>query len=92
MDFNFRTIQGTGLECILPAAFTNSLEIIYLLCTYDPEERPSARKALHHKYFHNIRYVKIVLNFYFSNLIFNIKILMYAWAILFISKIILMKG
>ncbi|KAL4238951.1 hypothetical protein ACF0H5_003655 [Mactra antiquata] len=55
MNFNFPTKKGTGIERLLPHASTDSLDLIYKLCTYDPDERMTAKQALRHPYFKELR-------------------------------------
>ncbi|XP_059164272.1 MAPK/MAK/MRK overlapping kinase-like isoform X2 [Physella acuta] len=55
MNFNFPPKKGTGIERLLTHAAPEAIELIYLMCTYDPEERITARQALKHLYFRDIR-------------------------------------
>ncbi|XP_072031525.1 MAPK/MAK/MRK overlapping kinase-like [Amphiura filiformis] len=55
MNFNFPTKRGTGIEKLLPHASKESIELIYKLCTYDPDERISAKQALKEPYFKELR-------------------------------------
>ncbi|KAK3583310.1 hypothetical protein CHS0354_038920 [Potamilus streckersoni] len=55
MNFNFPTKKGTGIERLLPNASPDSIELIYKMCTYDPDERMTARQALKHPYFKELR-------------------------------------
>ena len=55
MNFNFPNKRGTGIEKLLPHASKESIDLIYKLCTYDPDERISAKQALRDPYFKEIR-------------------------------------
>lgn len=39
MNFNFPQKKGTGIIKLLPHASPECIELIELLCTYDPDER-----------------------------------------------------
>jgi renal tumor antigen len=55
MDFNFPPKAGTGIKSLIPHASADCLDIITQLLTYDPDKRISARKALKHPFFHELR-------------------------------------
>jgi len=55
MNFNFPTKKGTGVERLLPHGTVESIDLIYKLCTYDPDERMTAKQALKHSYFKELR-------------------------------------
>jgi len=55
MDFNFPPSKGTGLSQIFSHLTKDSLNMIESLCTYDPDERPSAKQVLRHQYFKQLR-------------------------------------
>ncbi|XP_038072169.1 MAPK/MAK/MRK overlapping kinase-like isoform X2 [Patiria miniata] len=55
MNFNFPPKKGTGIQKLLPHASQESIELIFQLCTYDPDERISAKQALKHPYFKDVR-------------------------------------
>ncbi|KAI8788044.1 MAPK/MAK/MRK overlapping kinase [Biomphalaria glabrata] len=55
MNFNFQPKKGTGIERLLTHVSPEAIELIYLMCTYDPEERITARQALKHSYFKDMR-------------------------------------
>lgn len=56
INFNFPPKKGTGIEKLVPYASQESVELIYKMCAYDPDDRISARHALKHAYFKDIRY------------------------------------
>mmetsp|Transcript_54758 Transcript_54758/g.62952 ORF Transcript_54758/g.62952 Transcript_54758/m.62952 type:complete len:432 (-) Transcript_54758:274-1569(-) len=55
MDFDFPVKQGTGITKLLPHASPEALDLMMKLLTYNPDERPSAKQALRHAYFKEIR-------------------------------------
>ncbi|WAR18521.1 MOK-like protein [Mya arenaria] len=55
MNFNFPSKKGTGVERLLPNASADALDLIYKLCTYDPDERMTAKQAIRHPYFKELR-------------------------------------
>lgn len=55
MNFNFPPKKGSGIERLLPHVSTEAVELIYQMCTYDPDERMSAKQALRHQYFKDLR-------------------------------------
>ena len=57
MNFNFPSKKGSGIERLLQHASTDALDLIYKMCTYDPDERMTAKQALRHPYFKELRYL-----------------------------------
>lgn len=55
MDFDFPPKQGTGITKLLPHASPDALDLMAKLLTYNPDERVSAKQALRHAYFKEIR-------------------------------------
>nr|CAB3265414.1 MAPK/MAK/MRK overlapping kinase-like [Phallusia mammillata] len=55
INFDFPTKKGTGIEKLLPHASQQCIELIYKMCTYDPDERITAKQALRHPYFRDLR-------------------------------------
>ncbi|CAH1792534.1 unnamed protein product [Owenia fusiformis] len=55
MNFNFPSKKGVGIEKYLPHASQSAIELIYDMCAYDPDERMSAKQALKHSYFKELR-------------------------------------
>ncbi|XP_022090583.1 MAPK/MAK/MRK overlapping kinase-like isoform X2 [Acanthaster planci] len=55
MNFNFPPKKGSGIQKLLPHASPESIELMFQLCTYDPDERISAKQALRHPYFKDLR-------------------------------------
>ncbi|XP_078490228.1 serine/threonine-protein kinase ICK isoform X2 [Ciona intestinalis] len=55
INFDFPQKKGTGIEKLLPHASQQCIELIYKMCTYDPDERITAKQALRHPYFRDIR-------------------------------------
>lgn len=54
MRFNFRAKKGIGISRYMPNFPSDSVELVKILCTYDPEQRITAHRALKHNFF-NIR-------------------------------------
>ena len=55
IDFNFPPKQGRGIEKMLPHVGRQPVELIYKMCEYDPDERITAKQALRHPYFKELR-------------------------------------
>lgn len=55
MDFDFPAKQGTGITKLLPHASPDALDLMLKLLMYNPEDRISAKQALRHAYFREIR-------------------------------------
>merc|ERR1719320_1531238 len=55
INFDFPPKKGTGIEKLIPHASQHCIELIYKMCTYDPDERITAKQALRHPYFRDFR-------------------------------------
>lgn len=55
MNFNFPQRKGSGIERLLTHVSAEAIQLIYQMCTYDPDERITARQALKHHYFKDLR-------------------------------------
>ena len=55
IDFNFPHKEGTSLHKLLPHCSSDCVELITKLLAYDPDDRLSARQAVKHPYFRDIR-------------------------------------
>lgn len=55
IDFNFPHKDGTGIAKLIPHCSSDCVNLIEKLLAYDPEERISARQALKHPYFKDLR-------------------------------------
>ena len=55
MDFNFAPKSGSGIEKLIPHCDSECVDLITKLLAYDPDDRLSARQALRHPYFREIR-------------------------------------
>ena len=55
IEFNFRNSSGSGVAALLKHASRGCIDLISRLCTYDPDDRLSAKQALRHPYFKEIR-------------------------------------
>lgn len=55
MDFDFPVRTGTGIAKLVPHVSPDALDLLQKLLTYNPDDRPSAKQALRHPYFKEIR-------------------------------------
>jgi len=55
MDFNFQPCEGTGLEKMLSHVVPECIDLLYKLLAYKPDDRVSARQALRHPHFRELR-------------------------------------
>jgi renal tumor antigen len=58
ISFNFPKKSGTGIDRLIPHASSDSIDLMYKMCTYDPDDRISAHQALKHVYFADLRRVE----------------------------------
>lgn len=56
IDFNFAKKKGAGIAPMIPHVDQHCIDLIQKLLAYDPEERMSARQALRHPYFRELRH------------------------------------
>jgi serine/threonine protein kinase len=55
IDLNFTPKEGTGIAKLLPHASSDCIDLICKLLEYNPEQRITARQALRHNYFKDLR-------------------------------------
>ncbi|XP_059815335.1 MAPK/MAK/MRK overlapping kinase-like isoform X4 [Hypanus sabinus] len=55
MSFNFPKKKGTGISCLIPHTRSETISLMHAMMEYDPEERITAKHALQHPYFHDLR-------------------------------------
>jgi renal tumor antigen len=55
MEFNFPHNAGSGISPLMKHASSGCVDLVAQLCTYDPDERLSAKQALKHPYFKDLR-------------------------------------
>ena len=58
LDFNFPYKRGTGLAKMIPFGTPECRELLLQLLIYDPDDRMSARQAIRHPFFREMRYVR----------------------------------
>lgn len=54
MEFNFPPKKGIGLEKLMPMASPDTIDFLYKLLAYDPNNRLTAEQALRHEFFSDI--------------------------------------
>ncbi len=55
MAVSFPARSGVGLAGLLPHASRDAVALIAAMCCYDPDARVSAKQALRHAYFRDLR-------------------------------------
>ncbi|XP_072126840.1 MAPK/MAK/MRK overlapping kinase-like isoform X5 [Mobula birostris] len=55
MSFNFPKKKGIGISCLIPHSCSETISLMHAMMEYDPEERITAKHALQHPYFHDLR-------------------------------------
>ncbi|XP_055497106.1 MAPK/MAK/MRK overlapping kinase-like isoform X9 [Leucoraja erinacea] len=55
MSFDFPKKKGTGISCLIPRTSAETISLMHAMMVYDPEERITAKHALQHEYFHDLR-------------------------------------
>jgi len=55
IEFEFPPKNGSGLAKLIPHASADALDLMHALLVYNPDERISAKQALRHGYFKEIR-------------------------------------
>ena len=56
IDFNFPSSEGTGIAKLIPHAPPDAVELMLKILAYNPDDRLSARQALRHAYFRELRH------------------------------------
>ncbi|XP_069772518.1 MAPK/MAK/MRK overlapping kinase-like isoform X8 [Narcine bancroftii] len=55
MSFDFPKKKGTGISRLIPQSPSETILLMHAMMEYDPEERITAKHALQHPYFHELR-------------------------------------
>ncbi|XP_043553295.1 MAPK/MAK/MRK overlapping kinase-like isoform X2 [Chiloscyllium plagiosum] len=55
MSFDFPQKKGIGISCLIPHTTSESISLMNAMMEYDPEERITAKRALQHPYFRELR-------------------------------------
>merc|ERR1712196_586012 len=55
IDFNFPHKDGTPMSKLIPHCSAECIDVIVKLLAYDPDDRLSARQAVKHPYFKDLR-------------------------------------
>ncbi|XP_038632477.1 MAPK/MAK/MRK overlapping kinase-like isoform X4 [Scyliorhinus canicula] len=58
MSFDFPQKKGTGISCLIPHPTSESISLMHAMMEYDPEERITAKRALQHPYFRELRFAE----------------------------------
>lgn len=61
MDFNFPYKYGAGIAPLLRHVSGGCVDLIAQMCTYDPDARLTAKQALRHSYFKDLRYPLVLV-------------------------------
>mmetsp|Transcript_10571 Transcript_10571/g.20355 ORF Transcript_10571/g.20355 Transcript_10571/m.20355 type:complete len:397 (-) Transcript_10571:1616-2806(-) len=62
MDFNFPPKEGTGIDKLIPHVSADARGLIALMLTYNADDRISARQAIKHAYFRELRETERPMN------------------------------
>ena len=55
MEFNFPTVEGSGIAKLIPHATPEVQDLIVKLLVYNPDKRITASQALKHPWFREIK-------------------------------------
>ncbi|XP_007886539.1 MAPK/MAK/MRK overlapping kinase isoform X3 [Callorhinchus milii] len=55
MNFDFPPKKGTGIPCLVPHISNDSISLMLAMMEYDPDKRITAKQALQHPYFRDLR-------------------------------------
>jgi len=61
MEFDFPTVEGTGITKLIPHASTDVQDLIVKLLVYNPDNRITASQALKHPWFKEIKEQEAIL-------------------------------
>ncbi|PNS97280.1 hypothetical protein POPTR_016G012801v4 [Populus trichocarpa] len=63
LNYQFPNFDGVQLSALIPSASEEAIDLISMLCSWNPCNRPTAEEALKHPFFRNDHYIPPCLHF-----------------------------
>ncbi|XP_034891078.1 cyclin-dependent kinase F-4 [Populus alba] len=63
LNYQFPSFHGVQLSVLIPSASEEAIDLISMLCSWNPCNRPTAEEALKHPFFRNGHYIPPCLHF-----------------------------